>query len=460
MAPRIPDWLKAFSPGAWVMAVLALTSSGLILLTPPSPRKGMPFWIFSKIHEDTYGPIVSSWNEANPRRPVDLQLIQFYALERRLLSGFMAGTPVADLFETERMVASRSFAGPLDRVGFFDLTDRLKSEGLMEQFNAPSFSLWTSRGRIFGLPHDVHPVLMAYRADLVEAAGIDMAQIETWDDFLRVLRPLMQDFDGDGRVDRYLLSGWSTNGPFTEMLLLQGGGTLFDAQERPCFDLDVNVELVAKMISWFAGPDRMCTEAPEFTGSGHKMRLDGVVIASLIPDWMAGQWKRELPGLSGKIKLMPLPAWTKGGRRTSVWGGTMLGIARTTPDFEAAWAFAKTLYLSPALADALFEGAGIVTPVKAHWSRPIFHRPDPYFSGQPLGALYIAQAPSVPARVASPYSKLAIEKLTSVLVALQEHAQNTRQFTPESLQPEARRLLQVAQAELLRQIGRNRFLVP
>ena len=77
-----------------------------------------------------------------------------------------------------------------------------------------------------------------------------------------------------------------------------------------------------------------------------------------------------------------------------------------------------------------------------------------------MGALYIAQAPSVPARVASPYSKLAIEKLTSVLVALQEHAQNTRQFTPESLQPEARRLLQVAQAELLRQIGRNRFLFP
>jgi len=458
MFPKRFAKLSFLSPGAWVILLVAVLSSLLVALAPVKPREGMPLWVFDQNHARTYTPIVQDWNQTHPDRPVDLKLIQFYALERRMLSGFMSGTPVADLIEAERMVAARSFAGPLDRVGFVDLTDRLKAEGLMEQINAPSFTLWTSRGRIFGLPHDVHPVLLAYRADLVEAAGIDMNQVETWDDFFRLLRPLMQDFDGDGRTDRYLLGGWSTNGPFAEMLLLQAGGRLFDEQEQPCLTLERNVEVLATLTTWFAGPTRMCTEAPEFSASGHRMRLEGVVVASLIPDWMTGQWKRELPGLSGKLKLLPVPAWEKGGRRTTVWGGTMLGVTRAAPDFEAAWAFAKRLYLAPELADALFEGVGILTPVKTHWSRPVFHRPDPFFSGQPLGTLLIEQAPHVPARPASPYGGLALDKLVAALVALHGYADRERRYTVEELKPEALRLLKIGQVELERQISRNRFL--
>eukprot|EP01034_Spumella_vulgaris_P019931 gene19931-25505_t len=52
------------------------------------------------------------------------------------------------------------------------------------------------------------------------------------------------------------------------------------------------------------------------------MRLDGTVLCSILPDWQAGTWKNYLPGLGGKVKLMRLPAWEPGGRRTSVWGGT------------------------------------------------------------------------------------------------------------------------------------------
>jgi len=77
-------------------------------------------------------------------------------------------------------VSPKAFLGPLDRVGCLDLTDRIHAEELYERFNAPSFSPHTSRGRIFGLPHDVHPTVLAYRADLVEEAGVDVSEIETW----------------------------------------------------------------------------------------------------------------------------------------------------------------------------------------------------------------------------------------------------------------------------------------
>ncbi len=78
---------------------------------------------------------------------------------------------------------------------------------IFDATNVPSFALWTTRGRIFGIPHDIHPVLLAHRADIIEAAGIDVSDIETWEDFDRILRPFMTDTNGyaDRVVSRRIL---------------------------------------------------------------------------------------------------------------------------------------------------------------------------------------------------------------------------------------------------------------
>jgi arabinosaccharide transport system substrate-binding protein len=462
MRKTFAAWLALLSPGAWVILVIAAASSLAVALWPVPRRTGTDFWIFARQHEPIYGPLTAQWNLAHPDEPLQVRVIQFYALERRLLSGFLSGTPVADLIEVERKVVGRAFTGPPDDVGFTDLTDRLRDEGLLEEFNGASLSPWTSHGRIYGIPRAIHPVGLAYRADIVEAAGIDMSQIETWDDFYRLLSPLMKDLDGDGRPDRYLLNFWpsAANSNLVETLVLQGGGQLFDEQERPVLNSDTNARIMATLVTWIAGPRRMCIDAPEQTAGGDQMRTNGTVLASLMPDWLAGSWKNFNPALAGKVKIIPLPAWTPGGRRTSVLGGTMLGIPRSTADFERSWRMAKYLYLTPASAESLYRNVCILTPVKSLWSLPVFHEPDPYFSGQKIGELFIRLAPDVPRRSSSPYTVPAIERLTSVLLSLRDYALNQNRFTVDELLPEAHRLLDGAQRQLAAQIGRNVFLSP
>ena len=46
---------------------------------------------------------------------------------------------------------------------------------------------------MFALPHDVHPVMLAYRRDLFEQLGIDVNKLTTWDEFARVGRQVTQD---------------------------------------------------------------------------------------------------------------------------------------------------------------------------------------------------------------------------------------------------------------------------
>lgn len=455
MKSRFAPLTRYFSPGALVIFVIAVVSVVVALLLPHTPRKGMPFWVSTTPHYAAYQPFVHEWNERHPDQPIDLKLLNAVALERRMLSGFLAGTPVADLVEPNISVATKAFAGPLSSVGYVDLTDRLKADGLLDIINRPSFAPYTTRGRIFGLPHDVHPVLLAYRADLTEAAGIDLSKVETWDDYFRVLRPLMRDLDGDGQPDRFLLEAWDSEPFATTTLLMQAGGTLLDEHDKPAMNNPHNAAIIARMVTWFTGPRRTCVDINAASALGHRQRLDGLAIGYLMPDWRIGQWKRENPGLAGKLKIIPLPAWEPGGRRTSVTGGTMLGITRTSRHFESAWAFAKELYLSPRLAEQMFRDTNIITPVKSLWNSPIFDQPDPFFCGQAVGRLYINQAPHLPLRSSSPYNVIAGSYLTNAVANLRNFADRTRTYDEAALRIEAQRILDEAQRVLEREISRN-----
>lgn len=450
---------RVLSPGAAVILLLAIAASVGVALIQPKPPVGLPFWVFSDVHYKVYSSVAAEWTRRHSEHPVHVLQLTNPAIERRMLSGFLAGTPVADIIAAERPVAAKAFVGPLEDVGFVDITERLRNQGLLEQILPNSLTPWTTRGRIFGLPLDVHPVLLAYRSDLVEAAGIDVSGIETWEDYFRLLRPLQQDFDDDGRPDRWLLNLWDTSGDLVLMLLDQAGGGLFDAHDRPQLNNPRNAEILAQIVTWVAGPGRVCADVDLFSASGHRQRLDGVVVGALMPDWMCGLWKQEIPGLAGKVKLMPLPAWERGGKRTSVWrGGTMLGISKRSTDPEGAWGFARHLALSTELAADLYRATGILPPNRALWSLPVFDEPDPYFSGQPVGRIFLSVADDVPVRSSSPFAMAAQSYLGNALVNLRAWADASGTYEVPPLRAEAQRLLDEAQRHLVREIGRNTFL--
>lgn len=447
---------RGLSLGLWVMIGLMALSVGVVFRVRHATGDAVVFWLFSPEHKLLYVPLLEQ-AEGGMERPLDMQLMSIAAIERRMMSGFFGGLPTADLIEVERAVVGRAFTGPLESVGFLDLTDRLRDEGLLDEINPPSFGPVTSRGRIFGLPHDVHPVLLAYRSDIVEAAGIDLSTVETWDDFFAAMAPLMKDEDGDGKPDRYALSFWPTHLDNIEVLLLQGGGTLFDEQDRPVIDTPRNAELLARMVSWCVGPDRVAEDIDDFSATGHQQRVDGYAIAYLAPDWMCGIWKMHVPKLAGTVKLIALPAFEPGGRRTSVRGGTVLGIPKDAPDVDAAWAYAKMLYTSPEVARQMYELTDIISPVSSLWDDPVYHQPDPFFSGQAKGKLYIEQAPHVPMRTSSPYNRQAVFLVRDAAVELSEFARREGVYDAPSLEKEAARLLADVQARMVRVMERSAF---
>ncbi len=448
--------LRGLSSGVWVIASLFVISAAIVALRTPPDKGDLQFWLFSLEHQKMYIPLIERYEQTNDIK-LDVTLMSIPAIQSRMLSGFFGGLPTADLIEVERSVAPLAFMGPVDAIGFVDLTDRLEQEGLLEKFNQPSLAPWSVDGRVFGLPHDVHPVMLAYRADITEAAGIDITKASTWDEYFEMLRPLMADTNADGKPDHTPLSFWYANQDLVETLMLQGEGQLFTQSGQPTIDTERNAQLLARLVSWCVGEHPVAIDINEWSAAGHKDKVDGLAIGFIAPDWMCSIWKMQVPGLAGKLKLMPLPAFEPGGSRTSVRGGTMLAIPKTTQHFDRAWDYAKLLYTSPDVARELYRKVDIISPVKSLWSDPVYDEPDPFFMNQRKGRMYIELAPQIPLRPSSPYNKQAVIDVRDAASRLAKYAEENGLSTTEELIPRARKLLEEVQKQTERRMKRNVF---
>lgn len=449
--------LRGLSSGVWVIASLLVISAAMVLFRSEPQRGDLQFWVFSPEHRAMYIPMIEDYEQSSSVK-LDVPLMSIAAIQSRMMSGFFGGLPTADMIEVEKAAVGQAFMGPPDSIGFRDLTDRLREEGLLDQFNPPSLSPWSVNGRVFGLPHDVHPVMLAYRADITEAAGIDLTQATTWDKYFELLAPLMADTDADGKPDHTPLNFWFTQQDMIETLMLQGDGQLFTPEGTPTIDTERNAQLLATMVSWCVGPNPVAIDIDEFSAAGHQARVNAVAIGYMAPDWMCSIWKMHVPGIAGKMKLMPLPAFEPGGRRTSVRGGTMLGFPKTSEQFERSWDYAKLLYTSPQIARELYRQVDIISPVRSLWDDPVYNEPDPFFMNQRKGTMYIELAPTIPLRPSSPYNKQSAIDVRDAAIGLEQWARSERKYEIEELLPKARELLARTQKKTIIRMERNAFM--
>ena len=384
---------------------------------------------------------------------VALQLVNARALTTRLQNAMLAGTEVPDLAELPADAMRYFGRGPLKDIGFVDLTDRLASEGYRERLVEARLSLWTTRGRVFALPHDVHPIMLAYRADVVESLGIDVETLKTWDDFVAAGQRVTKDLDGDGTTDRFMIDLPSGGGHGFSIVMLQRGIGLFDEKMNITFNQPLMVDTLLWYVHQNYGPNRIAYDC----GWGQplaKAMADGFVLFYLTPDWRAHLFEMESPKVGGTMKLMPLPAWQPGGRRTSVWGGSGLAITKGGRNPDLAWQFAKELYFKRSEFGKRFLETSIIPALKDAWDLPEFSQASPYYSGQRVGSLYASLAGEVPPLWMNPYTIIAENKINEVILrVVEQFKQNGDTGLAEFAQSE----LDGAEAYMKRQMARNVF---
>ncbi|HEY7370871.1 MAG TPA: extracellular solute-binding protein [Polyangia bacterium] len=410
-----------YGKAPFVLLVIAIVSVGLRVVTARrhDERPDLVIVTHTDAHYESYRKAIPRFEREHGVK-VQLQLVNWASLQARLQNSILAGTEVPDLAELFEGSMGYFTRGPAEDFGVMDLTDLLKRDGLYDRMVQSRFSLWSARGRIYGLPHDVHPVMLAYRRDLVQQLGIDVSQLDTWEKFVEVGRRISRDVDGDGVVDHYMIDLRFDGNWGLDTLMLQRGGQFFDPQGNVAFATEDTAELIRWYILQTRGPNKIGYDC----GWGQpvaKAMIDGLVVFQWTPDWRSWVFEDEVPSLKGKMALMPMPAWTPGGRRTSVWGGTGLMLMKASKHPELAWELAKFLYFDAPELGKRFQATNIIPVLKDAWNLPEFEQPNPYWSNLPIGKMYAALAPETPPLYSSPVDAQARTQLDLAYAHSVEH---------------------------------------
>jgi arabinosaccharide transport system substrate-binding protein len=438
-----------------VLFLIAVASTGMwfALQRQRAPRPDLILVTFTGAHQASYRKALPEFEKQHGVK-VDVQLAHWGSLQTRLQNAMLADTDVPDMVEMLEGSLGFFARGPKQDIGLLDLTDFIDAERLRQRMVESRFSLWEARGRVLGLPHDVHPIMLAYRRDLVEQLGIDVNQLNTWDEFVEVGRRITKDNDGDGVIDRYMIDLPFGGAHGLLMVMHQRGIQIFDQQGNPAFANEQTAEVFHFYLQQTLGPRKIAYDC----GWGQpffKAMTDGLALFYITPDWRSYTYQTDLPLLSGKIALMPLPAWEPGGRRTSVWGGTGLVITRRSKKQALAWELAKFLYLNPRDLGERFKNTNIIPPLKDAWNLPEFNAQNPYFSGQPVGKLYAALAPETPPVYSSPVINVARAKIDEAYSRVIEYYKGHEE---EGLMEAIRRELAEAERDVRKMAERNRVL--
>lgn len=168
----------------FVMIVLSAVSAVAIALRPPAKQADLTVWVFADSHARTYRgngrpgehTLIDRYRELTGKS-VQVKLINAQAINLRMNAIFDRNTnegEVPDLCEVEIGSVGRYFRPPLRDVGWLPLDGFLDQYGLRDKIIASRLATWSNRGKVFGIPHDVHPTTLCYRADLFEQAGVDI----------------------------------------------------------------------------------------------------------------------------------------------------------------------------------------------------------------------------------------------------------------------------------------------
>ena len=266
-----------------------------------------------------------SFNEKYPKIKVN---VQEYGLAQNVYERYSvilsSGVGVPDIIQIESDYV-QTFAETYPQY-FFDMNGYIDIEGKVDPSKISTS--YDSEGKLVSIPWDSGPVVMFYREDLFNQAGIDINSIITFEDYISAGKKLKERFPNitmtglpftqDENLFRCLLVA-------NKSYYLNNKGEITVASSKAIETLQMIKRLIDEGVA------------------KNTIKWDGGIVANKngeLASWIMGGWwggtiKDQMPEMKGKWKIAPIPAFPDGARASSS-GGAGLSITASEPIKQAA----------------------------------------------------------------------------------------------------------------------------
>jgi arabinosaccharide transport system substrate-binding protein len=332
------------------------------------------FWTFVDAHAKYWTTSADLWNKANPDKQITLTptVYPWADMHSKLLLALQSGTGAPDMVDIEITKFPTFIKGDIHLQDITDLVDAVKDQLVASRL------VYQWKGKQYGVDYHVGTFMMFYNKDVMDAAGVDIDSIKTWDDYIAAGKKVTK---GD-----VWMTALETNGCQAghALMLMNGGGT-YDKDGNFIIDSAKNAEALQFMAD-LKLKDKIAEDAP---GGGLMQQesytaLTAGKIASLwYPEWYIERFQDYLPDLKGKIRVRPMPTGF-GTFASTMGGGTGTAITDQIDPakLQLAKDFLKFAKLTPEAGVRIWKELGFDPIIKAAYTDPELTKPLPYFGNE------------------------------------------------------------------------------
>ena len=327
----------------------------------------------------------------NPDAKVNIQRVG-HGYEN-IIPPLTAGMGAPDIVHVEQrdfQTFLRQFDGQ-----FLDLTDQIGDKE--DEFAAVAWEAVENDGKIWGVPWDLGPAAVWYRADYYEEAGINPDDIATWDDFIDAGKQLQDKVDGVKMVT-FDTSGSDEN-PSTWMIMMnQLSGKYNDEDGNIDFANDENIKAM-EMVKKLKDED-IVYDSGDWSALVQTIS-NGEAASVILPVWLAGTISGQAEDQAGLWNVMKLPAFEEDGPHQANLGGGVLAVTEGSENTELAVSFIDYALLSNEGQDVQMK-YGLFPSWQPYYESEGFSQEDEYF-GMNLSDFFASVSTDIPNLDFGPY---------------------------------------------------------
>jgi ABC-type glycerol-3-phosphate transport system substrate-binding protein len=323
------------------------SASPQTLTTSAEAKGSATLWFRDDDLLKVFRTVLPSFNKKYPNVSLTLEGVD---IDTKLPAALISGTGVPD----GSFFGDNSILGQADHL--YDVSS------LMSKYTSDTvrykIDVNTVNGRLVGIPWDTDPGLLYYREDILSAAGVNPASLTSYDALLDAARAIKGRNPNARPIpleqDANLGMQW-----LMMMINQQQGTGLIDADGK----LTIDTDAYRTALTWIKKvADEGLGARSKFASTAQIAQADDGTI-SLVPwaIWFNFLVQSAFKQSVGHWRAAPLPAWTAGGARSGVMGGSSFVIPAKAANPQLAWLFYEHAIYSSEGYTAVF-GSNTVYP--------------------------------------------------------------------------------------------------
>lgn len=229
--------------------------------------------------------------------------------------------------------------------------------------------------KAYAMPWDSGPVVMYYRRDFYEKAGVDPASIKTWDDFIAAGKKISEANPG------VVMSQADLNGDteFFRMIGNEQGCSYFSADGT---QITVNQPPCVAVLDTVKKLKDTGTITPANWDEKLQSIAAGKVATQMYGGWYEGSIRSNAPDLAGKLGVYTMPSLTADGPHAANLGGSSLAIPASSQNKAAAFAFLNYTLATNEGQITMLRAFGLVPSLISALDDPYVKEKQPYWGDQ------------------------------------------------------------------------------